>query len=651
MAEGDRHPRLIRSTPRLTREEIVSQSFPQSFRGLSEASVRAFLRRVADEYDALRTRQDELFAELEALEAHLSAQPEPTVPHEDDLLTAVGEETARVLRSAKDSAEQIRRNAEEKATELLREAHEEARALRGEAEEAAASRTREMEEAAAEMLREAERLARDLQEGAEARVAEFEARAEADAKSEVESARRRSREMVAEAEVARDRTLGELARRREALDAQIDMLRAGRDRLIEAYRVVKVTLDQATESLRMVDARPAPEASRPRVASAALPPRHAEPVAAEPEPEREPEPEVPDEPAPPEREPELAEPAEPAEPPRVGSLTLGELDTPRPAPPIEKYKVDQPSGVRLLGTEREPVAAEPEPEPEPEPVAPDHARHEDVEELFARLRAEREQPPEEPPEPPEESPAEPPEEPAEEVLAPEAVLARRRDDVLEPLVDELVRAVKRVVRDEQNVVLQAVREHRGTPTADDVLPALDEQDAVFADATTDVLNEACAAGEALARELGVVGGINGDGARRRARAGELAAALARELMDPLRGKLGAALREGATSGEPGQVGERVRGRYREWKGRRVDAACRNALAGAYARGLFDAVPDGVPLRWVTTDANPCPDCADNTLEQAPRGQRFPTGHATPPAHPGCHCLVLPAEVPAEVEVG
>lgn len=650
MAEGDRHPRLIRSTPRLTRDEIVNQSFPPAFRGLSEASVRAFLRRVADEYEAVRTRQDELFAEIEGLEARLAETPRV---EEYDLLAAVGDETARVLRSAKESAEEIRRVAEEKAAELLREVHEEARLSREQVEQAAAERTREADEAAAEILREAERLTRELQEGAEARVTEFTAQSEAEVKAEMESARRRSAEMVAEAQATRDRMLTELTRRREALEAQLDMLRAGRDRLLEGYRVVKRTLDEATDALRAVDAGAGAEPhKRPRVTSPALPAQHS------PEPEPEPEPG-------PEPEPTTVESVQPPAPPRVGSLTLGELDAPAagpsPAPPLEREHVAIPSGVRVLGPEPTADGNRQPPEEPPAPHDEHPPRHEEVEEIFARLRARR-QASEPEPVADDDVDARARAEAQSDVVEAQAVLdavapgrdpalRQRRRDVLEPLVEELARTVKRVVRDEQNVVLEAVREHRGPPSGDDVLPSVEQQDDAFADATVEILNEACAAGEAVARDLGVAGGANGDVGRRRARARELAATLARELMDPLRGKLGDALREAAASGDQAQVGERVRARYREWKGQRVDAACRSALSSAFARGLYDAVPEGVPLRWVTTDETPCPDCADNALEHTPRGKKFPTGHLSPPAHAGCHCLVLPAEAPAEVEVG
>jgi DivIVA domain-containing protein len=674
MADTDPRRRLISTSSRLSRDEIANQAFPPAFRGVSEAAVRSFLRKVAEEIDLLHARNHELAQEIAALHEEAA---EPVKMEENDLLAAVGEETARVLRSAKESAEEIRRSAEERAAQLLHDAHEEARALREDAEHVASARAREIDEAAAEMIREAERLAREVQEGAELKAKEFVAQSQAEARAEVEAAKRKSRELVAEAQASRDRLLHELSRRRAALESQVDALRAGRDRLVEAYRTVKRTMEDATEALREAEARgPAP--SRPRVTSAALPVHGIDP---EPEPEP-----VYDEPEPvyDEREQELAAgpddrhepaPARPRAEPRVGSITLGELEPSPPRPPEPRHvRSAEPRHVRAaeprqvtVRAERalapSPVPADEVPEASPEvapeveePAAPPHGAAAptppqeaaaEVEQIFARLKAEAaEAPATEAPtaEAPEAEPGEPAEgERPAEVHEPEpdgdAGTVHRRDLALEELAADLVRAVKRVVRDEQNLVLEAVRRHRGTPSADDVLPPIPEQDASFADATEEFFVAACALGASLARELGYdPAPVTGDVASGRAR--DLAASLARTLTDPLRGRLGDALAEAAAIDDP-DLEERVRSRYREWKTPRVDAGASDALAGAYARGLFDALPDGVRLRWIAGGHAPCPDCADNALEPCDKGSAFPTGQPHPPAHPGCRCLAVP----------
>ena len=58
-----------------------------------------------------------------------------------------------------------------------------------------------------------------------------------------------------------------------------------------------------------------------------------------------------------------------------------------------------------------------------------------------------------------------------------------------------------------------------------------------------------------------------------------------------------------------------------------------------------AAPPGRSLRWIVDDGGTqCPDCDDNALAGPLRsGETFPTGHACPPAHAGCRCLLAPAE--------
>jgi hypothetical protein len=50
------------------------------------------------------------------------------------------------------------------------------------------------------------------------------------------------------------------------------------------------------------------------------------------------------------------------------------------------------------------------------------------------------------------------------------------------------------------------------------------------------------------------------------------------------------------------------------------------------------------VRWVVTSTGGCSDCEDNALAGALASTEvFPTGHAFPPAHSGCRCLVAPAD--------
>jgi hypothetical protein len=72
------------------------------------------------------------------------------------------------------------------------------------------------------------------------------------------------------------------------------------------------------------------------------------------------------------------------------------------------------------------------------------------------------------------------------------------------------------------------------------------------------------------------------------------------------------------------------------------------VLAAFALGTRAALagrPDDHAV-WIAvsgTERPPCPDCEDNALAGPTRvGDVFPTGHRSPPAHPGCRCLLAPA---------
>jgi len=90
--------------------------------------------------------------------------------------------------------------------------------------------------------------------------------------------------------------------------------------------------------------------------------------------------------------------------------------------------------------------------------------------------------------------------------------------------------------------------------------------------------------------------------------------------------------------------------YREWKGSRVEGLAGDVTTRAFAVGemaVLSSLGDGLaPLvRWVVEDddaGGSCPDCDDNSLAGPQRSAaEFPTGHAHPPVHPGCRCLLVP----------
>jgi hypothetical protein len=224
---------------------------------------------------------------------------------------------------------------------------------------------------------------------------------------------------------------------------------------------------------------------------------------------------------------------------------------------------------------------------------------------------------------------------------PDDAIRHRRDEVLTPLTEVVVRASKRLLQDEHNDLLDAVRRSRGRVDASRLLPDPERQHHAWSVVLAPTIDEAYAVGRAL----------TGRGRRPASAPRRLVAELAAGLVTPLRDRLTVSIdgviADGPYEG-PGElqsaVAPVISARYREWRARDLEAHLVDLLAAAYARGVFDATPSGATLRWVPAAVGQCPDADDNALEPTIKGHDFPTGQSCPPAHPGCRCLVVPSDV-------
>ena len=487
-------------------------------------------------------------------------------------MAALGEETARIVRTAEEAAEDIRAKAEEAASRLRAEAEAEAEAVRAEAAVTLDQRRTQAEAEAADRAR----------------------RAEEEAQQILGEAAWRGQEMVREAEVTRDEILSDLAERRRIAHLQVERLGAGRDRLLEAYRAVRQNLDEAVSTLDH-----APEEARQAAEAAESAARMARP-----------------------------EPPRPAAPPAVAPPPPREEAPPQWDPQPEPLAVEnpepEPEGVAVEEADVEvqaAVAEEPRPEPPPEPVAASAAPPEvptettpavslpaaaaAAEDVFARLRAER--------------------------AAPPVDYLERRDAALDPLVSPFVRKLKRRLQDEQNDVLDRIRSTKGFPSLDEVLGTVEQQSARYEAICGDPLEAA-----------GMAGAEAGGGAGRVEAVAEICAGMAAELARPLRRGVGRALSASGSDDEQA-VADGVGAAYREWRSARLESLVSEHLAAAYVAGVHATASQ--ELVWIVDDGgNPCPDCEDNALAGPTRpGEAFPTGQLLPPAHPGCRCLLAPAQ--------
>jgi len=701
VAGGDVRRLAVSSSPKLTPDEIASRSFAKAVRGVSEAEVRSFLSRVAEEVAAISEREDSLRSRIESLEEQLRS---PKAPTDQELLTALGEETARVLRSAQSAAEDIRTRSEERAAAILKDAEEQSKTMSDAAEEAATTQVNSANEISSALIAAAEETSAAIKSGAasaatanletaERDAAEVRERARIESESEIEQARQTGREMLAEAKAVRERVLADLARRRELLTSQIEELRIGRDRLLGAYRVVKQTLADATSALGQVDSRGASAlaTSAPFVdlgIDGDSEENLAQVTDAAPE---TPSLEASNGDAPNLNAPNLNRVVISTAP--ISSTQSGD-EAPRSDPPNSpasgrglRRRVRESLGITedskpVTGTRTTEAVTETLSKSVTESVTvvvtDDGLQEVTTQEVIIRDEVTLTEI---------ESPASTVNrgsaggsngDLAEAADAPEveSIFARlRADGAGSPLGSEQAAASATEV-DPDSGGINSAPETELVDSADDERSMCE---AVLVPLRRDAIKRAKRALQddqnALLERLRTQKGridlaaILGDGAEQTATwvallsepfskafigahtglttepapkvPEELTSGPVEEIVGGLRSRLSAVIAANDSPDSDDSISRAVGSCFRDARGQGLEAALGDALSAAWSRGVYEAVATGTLLRWVPIEAGRCSDCDDNALEPTARGQNFPTGQAYPPAHPGCRCLITP----------
>lgn len=586
--------------------------------------------------DALRSEAQTLRDEAARLQAEAAEAATAT-------RTAADADAARVQEEAEAAAATMREEAAALATSTVSDAQARADELRSAAETVLAERTAEAEAAAATITAAAEteaneaaaaaqelrdaaaRDAAEVRAAAEAAAEQLRADAEATAAALVDDATERGRAMVAEARAVRERMLRDLAERRRTARRQLEAALAGRDRIVEVLRAAGEEVAGTINSLDRADedAAAAAEAAADAVDD--------------------------------DLDAELAD------------LQLGADDDelePVPTPDIAAV-VEEPID------EPEALADETDTD-EPTGQAEEAGSGEDgatVHDLFARIRAEGDsqtdgdgqddrgdQADDHPveAEPAATSTIDLTEGAAEAQDVPSAVavdvatvsseelLFDRRDELLLPVEKGLARTLKRLASDEQNEILDRLRRvKRGRPDAAEILP--DTDDAPFVEALVGEFAKAVATGVEFWSEVAGTPATPPDAADDQVR--EVLTARVSEFLALHRAHLERAFAEADEADlDTAELSDRVRATYRDWRsGSLADLAGDLATAG-FTLGERRAAGPGTPWRWVVDHGGlPCADGEDNALAgEVPCEEPFPTGDVTPPAHPGCRCILAPA---------
>ncbi len=583
MAEG----RAPISSSRIATGDIAHHSFAVVRRGFDSDEVRSYLQSVSRSLEALEAREEELrtaLAEAEERAAH-------PVVDEATLTASLGQHSAQILRHAHEEAARIVAQAQEGAATLLRETQSQVDELQARTEASSAERVVEVEL----LVANAEQ---------EARVESERIIAEAIAAGEaiITRAKDEGKALLDQVQEARRRVLSDLAARRRGLGIQIEQLRAARDEMAASVHGVRDRVDGILSHLDRTDeeARAAAQgvADQFRLGTAEVP--HDQDETGE---------------VPPTGPTPIV--------PGGADADAGEDESGAPGPSVDELFARIRAG---SGEPEEPAAAADPPtpptgeEPRTEEVAdvPDPAKAtaagSEVDDAGVTGDAAEDGASAE------SGPAE-----TEVVPGPDDTLIARRDELLTPITARLSRIIKRTLADDQNRLLD---ELRITPTlgVDELMGSEGEHLAAFAGAARSHLDEAFAAGTIFAG-AGAATIPRGDVVE------HSAAGLARAVVTALRRQVG----EG--TGDPA---DRVGAAFREWRGERVERLVGDQATQAFSAGVAAASADG-KVRWVVTTAGGCSDCEDNALAGAVSGsETFPTGHAHPPAHSGCRCLIAPA---------
>ncbi len=186
---------------------VASAGFSSARKGFDPDEVRTFLTAVGGELERLRTRLSRSESELAAAR---SAGGDLSQLDDETVARMLGDETASVLRAAREAATQIRARAEQVASELVDEATAEAARLREAAEEDASRRRSEAAAAASQEIETSKREGRELLDQARSHQEQLEAaikRRKADA-----------RQWFREAEVEQRRLTEAIERARSTID-------------------------------------------------------------------------------------------------------------------------------------------------------------------------------------------------------------------------------------------------------------------------------------------------------------------------------------------------------------------------------------------------------------------------------------------------
>ncbi len=726
-SESDLAKNVARLETDLAQKENPDASAMTRLLGEETTRVLDAAREAADE---IRSRSEENASRLvrEAHEQAAALTEEAHRLHEtaardsDELLATARATSDEMLSDARERSQAIRAEAEEKAAEVLQhadglmsektaaanaaaehiraeadeirnQARDQADALGSAAEKDAADLRERAAADAEEQSRRAEEESERILEEAITAASEARRTAEEDSLARIETAREQGRAMVTEAREARERMLRDLAERRKLARQQLEALRAGREHLLESFAAARTAFDAI--STEVVDA--VPNARSAADAAARSVDDDIDAAVAELDLEIGGRIDLDDDL---DVDPSMSDAVESvddvmpssteARDPRGDDASDSERADPDAAADLDLVPDegaddgdeggDAPDGgsahLRLVsagvaGTD----LLDDDDDFDEDFDEDDDLDGGDVEELFARLRAERESRSISGDEVLEDDSDADPDAPytgrdaviidllaAEEDAGPSssggggdaaaaesAVAVRtsesqdmldRRDLTLDPVARDVNRRLKRWVSDLENGLLDRVRRQRKDRSSASLLDDATVLAESCADSLAPDLTRAVEAGADFAGEVaGVATTLDSS-----AGVEMLSSAISEQLIGPLLSRLVKVIDStDDTTADGAEMVGRIRSVFREWRGDKLSEVADDLAHHGFNRGVLAGSPPDSTLCWLVDFGGlPCPDGEDNHLAGAvARGDSFPTGDVCPPAHAGCRCLLIP----------
>ena len=686
--EGTRRISITYRKGRVSPSDVAGRSFASARRGFDPGEVRNFLELVSQELEDSHQREVEL---QEALADAEHRANNPTID-EATLITALGNETAKVLRTAHEVAAEIISKAEVDAQRMRQEATNRSDQIREQAEKYA-------EESRAQADLESAALLDKANEDALARVEN----ARLEGESMISQSKAECMAMVKEAQEMKERVLTDLSRKRSILMDQVAKLKDTRDATAQAVWRARHEIEKMSAEML-----PDNDDSYEHVGEEST-----------------------------EVHPQTTEhnghlgvslkdvESEDTEPGRGTILDGADHIVAGAGSPEGSYKNGDGMATSSGGGQ---MAMGLDDEDEDEMISElgqvvEGSRTQLVDEIFARLRAARPVVEVEPAsvvigndssvsvqaakevtsEPGMGTAVEPrsgkeagPEAESDAAVEPGLLLAY--DDTVNDLSAGLAKRTKKILQDYQNELLERIRRKKGwddsmLPTAGRYIDELEAAALIFArhaakqgaasvydvyevdvigspsssnntngakDAGHDEIPEDALSDNRIISDddlsLAATTGEDRHGEQiddakidellaASAELNDLASSTAKTVMEGLGGQIMESSIDMA-SADVDFLLDHVGAAYREWKGARIDGIAGDQIRSAYSIGQLLAGDDlGLSFRWISRNQpKGCPDCDDNALSDPVRsGEKFPTGHLHPPAHSGCCCLLFAVE--------